>query len=266
MGASRGKIPCGVMGHVEPLRHSLAVSMMMFASSSLGSEALGAEPQHLAPLLLRAAQRCANMRMLAAGRCAGTILFVDGLHGGVLQPAGRAPERPHAVAVWAAGFPTSSHRDSALGAVRGARLHPAGGSTVRPSSRPTCSSPLELYAAFSTLERRPLPGLLPEIARTAQDRLSLVGHARVFRGRRGGAGLVVGSLPGRPCRASGRWRSQWLARPGRPVRRHDRRVAARQPDPGAASIPFGRPSGRRFRTRSSWPSCRASSCSRWGCR
>ena len=53
---------------------------------------------------------------------------------------------------------------------------------------------MELYAVFSTLSGGPYEALLPEIARTSADRVSLVG-VRVFFGVAGAAvGLVDASL------------------------------------------------------------------------
>jgi len=163
----------------------------LFASSSIGSEAL-VQSRSTWLLYYYAPPADAHMRSLLPIGVAGVILFIDGLTGAFYNPivghwTDRTRSRLGRRLPWILVFTPPwalfallvfTPPQNAGTAVIGAYLFLT----------------LELYALFSTLSGGPFQALLPELARTSAERLSLVGY-RVYAGAIGGAaGLVLSGL------------------------------------------------------------------------
>ncbi len=164
---------------------------ILYASSSLGSEAL-VQSRSTWLLYYYAPPKSADMHTFLPVALVGAILFVDGLTGALYNPV--------------VGYLTDRTRSRL-----GRRLPYILGATplwalfaVLVFTPPTDATTaliaaylfltLELYAVFSTLSGGPYQALLPEIARTSDDRISLVGMRVYFGGVGGAAGLVGSSL------------------------------------------------------------------------
>ncbi len=164
---------------------------ILFASSSLGSEAL-AQSRSTWLLYYYAPPSDAHMRSLLPVGLAGAVLFVDGFTGALYNPiVGHLTDRMHSrlgrrlpfilftTPLWALfallTFTPPAHAGSAMIAAY-------------------LFLTVELYAVFSTLSGGPFQALLPEIARSSADRVSLVGWRVYFGALGGGAGLVASGL------------------------------------------------------------------------
>jgi glycoside/pentoside/hexuronide:cation symporter, GPH family len=164
---------------------------MLFASSSLGSEAL-VQSRSTWLLYYYAPPKSADMHTLLPVGLVGAILFVDGLTGALYNPlVGHLTDR------------TRSRLGRRLPYILGATplwalfallvfTPPASAGTAAIAAYLFLT--LELYAVFSTLSGGPFQALLPEIARSSSDRVSLVGMRVYAGGLGGGAGLVGSGL------------------------------------------------------------------------
>jgi GPH family glycoside/pentoside/hexuronide:cation symporter len=162
---------------------------ILYASSSIGSEAL-VQSRSTWLLYYYAPPKSADMHTLLPVAVVGAILLVDGLTGALYNPlvghltdrtasrlGRRLPYIIGATPLWALfALLVFTPPQSAGTAVIAAYLFLT----------------LELYAVFSTLSGGPFQALLPEIAHSSADRVSLVG-LRVYAGGLGGAAGLVGS-------------------------------------------------------------------------
>jgi glycoside/pentoside/hexuronide:cation symporter, GPH family len=165
--------------------------MIMFASSSLGSEAL-TQSRSTWLLYYYAPPSDAHMRSLLPVGLAGVILFIDGFTGAFYNPlvghlsdrtrsrlGRRLPYIIYATPLWALfALLTFTPPQNAGTAAIAAYMFLT----------------VELYSVFSTLSGGPFQALLPEIAVTSAERLRLVGMRVYFGAAGGAAGLVAGSL------------------------------------------------------------------------
>jgi GPH family glycoside/pentoside/hexuronide:cation symporter len=163
----------------------------LYASSSIGSEALG-QSRGTWLLYYYAPPASANMRSLLPVGVAGAILFIDGLTGAFYNPVvghwtDRTRSRLGRRIPWVLAFTPPWALFALL-----VFIPPQDAGTAAIAAYLFLT--LELYALFSTLSGGPFQALLPEIARTSAERLSLVGY-RVYCGAIGGAaGLVLSGL------------------------------------------------------------------------
>ena len=163
----------------------------LYASSSIGSEAL-VQSRSTWLLYYYAPPASANMRSLLPVGVAGVILFVDGLTGAFYNPVvghwtDRTRSRLGRRIPWVLAFTPPWALFALL-----VFTPPQNAGTAAIAAYLFLT--LELYALFSTLSGGPFQALLPEIARTSAERLSLVGY-RVYAGAvGGGAGLVLSGL------------------------------------------------------------------------
>ena len=134
----------------------------------------------------------ANMRTLLPVGLAGAILFVDGLTGALYNPViGHLTDRTESRLGRRLPYVLLATPLWALMALL-IFTPPANAGTAAVAAYLFFT--LELYAVFSTLSGGPYQALLPEIATTSDERVSLVG-IRVYLGALGsGAGLVGSGL------------------------------------------------------------------------
>ena len=235
---------------------------MLYASSSSAARR-SCRAEHLAPVLLRAAEERPHAHALPVA-LVGAILFVDGLTGALYNPlVGHLTDRTRSGLGRRLPYILGATPLWALFALLVFTLPASAGTAVIAAY---LFLTLELYAVFSTLSGGPFQALLPEIARSSADRVSLVGWRVYAGGLGGGAGLVGSGLL--VDHLSFRAMALTMALLALVFRYVGMAAVWRRASRTQApvSIPFGSRSGRRSRIRSSWSSCRASSCSRWGCK